>query len=162
MKPVEVSLDKVDRRILNLIQDEFPIDSRPYKVIGERAGITEEEVIARLNRLVENDIVRRIGGIFDSRSIGYRGTLCAVAVEPDRLEKVVSIINDYSEITHNYLRDHDYNVWFTVLAQTKNDIDAILNEIKINTGIGEILELPAEKYYKIKVKFNVGEGNHTQ
>ncbi len=159
--PVAMELDRIDKQILNLIQDKFPVCSRPFKTIGDKIGVPEEEIISRLENLVKNDIVRRIGGIFDSRSIGYRGTLCAVKVADHMFKEVVDVINGYDEITHNYLRNHDYNVWFTVLARAQEEIDAILDAIKRKTGIKEILDLPAERYYKIKVKFNVEESNHT-
>lgn len=150
-------LDSKDRELLNLIQTAFPISPTPYAELGRALGMSEDEVLARLARLKEGKIIRRLGGIFDSRRLGYKGTLCAMRVPAERVDEVAEVVNSYLEVTHNYLRDHAYNMWFTALALSEERLQEILKEIKTRTGIREIMTLPARKIYKIEVKFNVSE-----
>ncbi|AEF94394.1 putative transcriptional regulator, AsnC family [Desulfotomaculum nigrificans CO-1-SRB] len=150
-----MELDHIDRRLLNLVQSEFPICLEPYRVLAERLGISEQEVLDRLEHLMKQDIIRRLGGVFDSRKLGYKGTLCAIKVPPDRIEEVAAVVNSYIGITHNYLRDHEYNMWFTVLAQSPAKVEQILAEIKQATGIEDIINLPSKRFFKVLVNFDV-------
>lgn len=150
-----MQLDNTDRRLLNLIQTDFPICSKPYFVLGDKLGISEDEVLQRLEQLMSNDIIRRLGGVFDSRKLGYKGTLCAIKVPTERIDEVAEVINSYIGITHNYLRDHQYNMWFTILAQSPKKVEQLLQEIKEKTGINELINLPSERFFKILVSFNV-------
>ncbi|MTI82561.1 MAG: Lrp/AsnC family transcriptional regulator [Firmicutes bacterium] len=148
-------LDNLDRELLNRIQHGFPVVPEPYKDLANQLDIMEEEVINRLRAMIDAGVIRRLGGIFDSRRVGYTGTLCALKVPEDKIESVAEVINEYSGITHNYLRDHEYNMWFTLLAQSTERIDQILDEIREKTKIEEILSLPASRIFKIKVNFKV-------
>ncbi len=150
-----MQLDHIDRRLLNLVQTDFPICPEPYRVLGEKLGITEQEVLNRLERLVQQDIIRRLGGVFDSRKLGYSGTLCAIRVPQDRIEEVAAVINSYIGITHNYLRNHEYNMWFTILAQSTEKVEKILKEIEEKTGIQDIINLPSQRFFKVMVNFDV-------
>lgn len=150
-----MQLDHIDRRLLNLIQTDFPICPEPYRALGDTLGIPEQEVLNRLERLVQQDIIRRLGGVFDSRKLGYRGTLCAIKVPTHRIDEVAAIINSYIGITHNYLRDHEYNMWFTILARTPGKVERILKEIEEETGIQDIINLPSERFFKVLVSFDV-------
>lgn len=150
-----MQLDHLDRRLLNLVQSEFPICPQPYQVLAEQLGITEQEVLQRLERLMQQDVIRRLGGVFDSRKLGYKGTLCAVKVPQDRIDEVAAVINSYLGITHNYLRDHEYNMWFTILAQSPAKVEQILKEIKEKTGIEDIINLPSQRFFKVLVNFDV-------
>ena len=152
-----MQLDQTDRRLLNLIQAEVPLCPEPYKVLAEKLGVTEQEVLDRLERLMQQDIIRRLGGVFDSRKLGYKGTLCAIKVPADRIDEVASVINNYIGITHNYLREDEYNMWFTVLAQSPDKVQQILTEIKDKTGIEDIIDLPSQKFFKVLVNFKVNE-----
>ncbi|MCL2766165.1 MAG: AsnC family transcriptional regulator [Peptococcaceae bacterium] len=149
------TLDPLDKELLNIIQEGFPIVPEPYALLGERLGLSGADVLERLQRLVSLGIIRRLGPVFESRKLGYRGTLCAMTVPYDRLEEVAAIVNAFPGITHNYLREHRKNVWFTVLAAGNEELEEILSQIMDRTGINEILELPAEKVYKINVKFKI-------
>ena len=151
----ELSIDAIDRDILNEIQSHFPIEERPYQVIGERLGITEEEVIERVRRLKDSGVIRRIGGNFHSHRLDFTSTLCAAKVPQEKLEDFVAVVNGYSGVTHNYLRNHPYNVWFTFIAENMEVIEKSLKDISDKTGVRDILNLPAEKMFKIKVHFNV-------
>ncbi|MEM3092753.1 MAG: AsnC family transcriptional regulator, partial [Candidatus Nitrosocaldus sp.] len=108
-------LDAVDREILNIIQWEFPLVARPFLVIGERLGISEEEVIARIRRLKDEQIIREIDAIFDTRRLKYKSALVAMSVEQSRIEYVAEAVNRHPGVSHNYERDDpNYNLWFTI------------------------------------------------
>jgi DNA-binding Lrp family transcriptional regulator len=153
-KPIN-ELDALDKSLLNTIQDGFPLVPEPYRVIGERLGLTSEAVRERLQRLMDRGIIRRLGPVFESRKLGYRGVLCAMTAPPERLEEIAAVVNSFPGITHNYVREHAWNMWFTVLAANEAELAEVLDQIRRRTGIEEIMELPAEKVYKIKVKFDV-------
>ncbi|MCD6305212.1 MAG: AsnC family transcriptional regulator [Deltaproteobacteria bacterium] len=148
-------MDQTDRKILNEIQSDFPIAHRPYQELGERLGLTEDEVMARVGRLKEKGIIRRIGGNFHSSRLNFVSTLCAAKVPQDKIETFVDAVNRHPGVTHNYLRNNSYNIWFTFIAQDMNIIENALKEIVEETGIEEILNLPAKQVYKIKVDFAV-------
>jgi len=151
-------LDALDRRLLNLVQDEFPLTPRPYLELAKRLGLSETEVIARLRELKKKGIIRRIGAVFDLRKLGYVSTLCALKVPPERLEEVVRIVNSFPGITHNYLREDEYNMWFTLIGPSRQHLEEMLEEIKTRTGLTELLELPAERPFKIRVNFDFKDG----
>ncbi len=148
-------MDDKDRAILNEIQSEFPISSRPYRKVGERIDLSESEVFERVKRLKADGVIRRIGGNFDSRRLDFRSTLCAARVPEEDVEDFVRVVNAYSGVTHNYQRNHDYNVWFTFIAPSMSHIEEALEEISKATGTTEIVNLPAVKRFKIKVDFEV-------
>lgn len=150
-----MKLDNIDKKLLNLIQTNFPLSPEPYRELGETLGIREDEVIARIKHLLDNGVIRRLGGIFDSRKLGYSGTLCTMKVTGDRIDEVAAVVNAFPGVTHNYLREHSFNMWFTLLAQSKENLDEILNRIRERTGIEEIITLPAENIFKIRVNFDL-------
>lgn len=147
-------MDTIDKKLLNLMQNEIPINKRPFKLLGEKLMITENEVLKRVNKLKEDGIIRRIGGIFNSRKMGYTSTLCAAKVPEDKIEKVALFINEYYEVTHNYIREDEYNMWFTVITNSDESLNNILKEIKEKTKLEEIISLPAVKLFKVKVALN--------
>jgi DNA-binding Lrp family transcriptional regulator len=148
-------VDELDRKILNLIQTGFPIASRPFREIGERVGISEEEAIQRVKALKSNGAIRRIGGSFDSRKLGFFSTLCAAKVPPKKLKRFNQVINSYPGVTHNYTRNHAYNIWFTFIGESHEAVSHALEEIAQKTGVEEILSLPARRTFKIKVNFEL-------
>ena len=150
----DANLDAVDKRILDLIQSGFPLVPRPYAAIGEHAGIGEEEAFARVRSLRERGVVRRIGANFQSGKIGFRSTLCAAKVPPEALDAFITAVNAEPGVTHNYLRGHAYNVWFTYIGPSVEHIEEALARITAATGVA-ILNLPAERLYKIKVDFRM-------
>jgi len=149
-------MDDMDKKILNEIQSDFPLSSRPYEELGRRLHVAESEIIERVARLKREGIIRRIGGNFHSGRLNFSSTLCAAKVPHDKLESFVEVVNRYPGVTHNYLRSHEYNVWFTFIAPTMTEIENALREIAEETGVEEILNLPAAKMFKIKVDFEVG------
>ena len=148
-------MDETDRSILNEIQSDFPISSRPYHDLGARLNLTEDEVIKAVGRLKDEGIIRRIGGNFNSSSLNFKSTLCAARVPKEKVALFVEVVNEYPGVTHNYLRDNTYNIWFTFIAQDMTYIDDALKEISEKTGITRILNLPAERMFKVKVDFEV-------
>lgn len=148
-------LDETDKAILNLIQSNFPISSRPYLVIADRLGFAEDDVIKRLKKLKKNGIIRRIGGNFVPEKLGFVSTLCAAVVPEEKMESFAKIINRYPGVTHNYLRDGSFNVWFTFIAPSMKEINTNLKHISKETGVNEIINLPATKVFKIKAHFDL-------
>jgi DNA-binding Lrp family transcriptional regulator len=146
-------LDDLDRAILNEIQSHFPIESRPYAEVGRRVGASEAEVLARVTAMTDAGIIRRLGANFTSRKLGYTSTLVAVRVDPEKLDHFVAVVNRYPGVTHNYLRRHRYNVWFTLIAESEERLQQILTEISRTSGVTELLSLPAQEIFKIKVDF---------
>ncbi len=148
-------LDTVDSAILNRIQSDFPITSRPYLAVAEELGLTEKEVLGRVAQLKEAGIIRRIGGNFVPGKLGFVSTLCAARVPADKIEHFAEIVNRYPGVTHNYQRDNKYNVWFTFISPSMKEIEANLEKIAADTGVHDILNLPATKVFKIKAQFDV-------
>jgi DNA-binding Lrp family transcriptional regulator len=148
-------MDDIDRKLLNEIQSNFPVTQRPCKDLGVRLSCSEDTILTRIKRLKKEGIIRRIGGNFNSQRIGFTTTLCAARVPDDTIEEFVRVVNKYPGVTHNYLRDHHYNIWFTFVAPTMKVIDRYIEEIMKHTGVEEILNLPAVKRFKILVNFNL-------
>jgi len=148
-------MDDIDRKILNEIQSGFPVSPRPYLDLGGRLGITEDETINRVKRLKKEGLIRRIGGSLNSRQLGFKSTLCAARVPEDRIDDFVEKVNSYRGVTHNYLRKGGYNIWFTFIAPSASDIENALKEISEKTGVYDILNMPAERMFKIKVDFDI-------
>jgi len=147
-------MDEIDKKLLNLMQHEISIDKRPFKLLGEKLYITEKDVLSRINKLKEEGLIRRVGGIFDSRKLGYTSTLCAAKVPENKINEVAACINEYCEVTHNYLREDEYNMWFTVITHSQESLNDILKEIKEKTTLSEIMSLPSIKLFKVKVALN--------
>ena len=150
-----VLLDELDRLILNEIQSNLPIEPRPYQVLAEKLKCSEEEVLRRVQEMKDRDLIRRIGANCNSRKLGYTSTLCAAKVPSHLMERFVEVVNSYTGVTHNYRREHEYNIWFTLIAPSKGEIKRILSEISDLTGVEEVISLPAERLFKIQVEFEV-------
>ena len=150
------ALDATDRRILDIIQTDFPLAPRPYAVLGERLGMPEEEVFARVRALREKKIIRRLGANFQSAKLGFVSTLCAAKVPGEKLDAFIAAVNAEPGVTHNYLRDHTYNVWFTLITASPEAREAVLRDLEERTGVA-ILNLPATKLFKIRVDFRMDD-----
>ncbi len=149
-------MNPVDSKLLNIIQKEFPLSPRPYKELGDRLGLKEEEVIEKIIAFKEKGLVRRIGGIFDPRGLGYRSTLVALEVLPEKLEEIAHQVNRFSEVTHNYQRDHRFNLWFTLIAPGEDRIEEIIQTIGNNPAVVNWMNLPFLKLFKIGTYFEMG------
>jgi siroheme decarboxylase len=148
-------LDRIDRSILNEMQSHFPLKIRPYQEIAKRLGLDEAEVLEKVKKMTEGGIIRRIGANFNSRKLGFTSTLCAAKVPADKLPLFVSVVNRFPGVTHNYERPGEYNIWFTFIAESSEIIDAALADIKEQTGISDLISLPATRLFKIRVDFEV-------
>ena len=149
------AMDDTDKAIVNRIQSNFPIKSRPYWTIGEEFGFSEQEVLKRISRLKQIGIIRRIGGNFVPAKLGFVSTLCAACVPEDKIEQFAETVNRFSGVTHNYQRENRYNVWFTFIAPSREIIAENLESISRRTGVEDIIDLPATKVFKIRAKFKL-------
>ena len=155
-------LDNTDKKLLDIVQDAFPLTSEPYREMASLLGVSEENVLLRLKRLKDEGIIRRMGAIFDSKKLGYCSTLCAMRVPARRVDEVARIVNEHPGVTHNYLRNDEYNVWFTITARSQQELDRIMDEIRKKSGIQALIDLPAVRTFKIRVRFQMADERKTQ
>lgn len=149
-------LDPLDRVLLQRVQDDFPLEPRPYRVIGEALGMPEQEVLERLADLSRRGVIRHIAPILEPGSLGIRAsTLVAMRVPEERMHKVAGIVNEYDGVSHNYRRDGEYNLWFTVAAMGEEELQRILEEIMWRSMIPPrgVLNLPIVRRFKLDVRF---------
>ncbi|MBQ7454487.1 MAG: AsnC family transcriptional regulator [Selenomonadaceae bacterium] len=148
-------LSTFDKALLNLLQGDIPICSHPFAEMASRLGTDEGTVLARLRELKEAGFLRRIGTFFDSNRLGYQGTLVALKVAPSAVDTVAQAVNRYPGATHNYEREDQYNLWFTLLTPNAEYESNILAEIRSLNGVEDMLRLKANKKYKINVQFKL-------
>ena len=146
-------MDEIDRKLVNALQGGFPISERPCAEVGERLGLGEDEVIARLECLLEARMLSRFGPMYDAERLGGAVTLAAVAVPEERFEEVAAIVNGFPEVAHNYARTHALNMWFVVATESPARIDEVLREIKAMTGL-DVLNLPKLEEYFLELKLS--------
>ncbi len=151
------NLTPLDRELLNLLQSDFPLTGRPFAALGERLGLGEEEVMSRVAALKESGIIRRIGGIFDSGKLGFTSTLVALQVEEGKLREVAAAVSAYAGVTHNYRREHEFNLWFTLVTSSAEERERTLKEIEALPGVRALRNLPALRLFKIGVNFDMWE-----
>lgn len=149
------ALTDFDKRLLNLLQGNLPVCSRPFARLGEMLDTTEEHVLSRLDDLKRAGYLRRIGTFFNSEQLGYHGTLIALRVAEQHLVDVVQVINRCAGATHNYEREGKYNLWFTLLTSSHAAEEKILADIAALPGVEGLMSLRANKRYKINVQFNL-------
>lgn len=148
-------LTSFDKSLLNLLQGNLPVCSHPFAALADELGTDEQTVLARLQMLKQEGYLRRIGTFFNSNKLGYKGTLVALRVEPDKIETVAEAINRYPGATHNYEREGRYNLWFTLLTPCLETEKKILDEVEALPGVEDLLNLKANKKYKINVQFKL-------
>jgi DNA-binding Lrp family transcriptional regulator len=148
-------LDNIDKQILNDIQWTFPLVDRPFLELVNRYHITEEEVIQRVKTLKDIGIIRQISAIFDTRKLGYKSALVAFSVDKNKIDYVANEINKHPGVSHNYERNHDYNVWFTLAVSPDGDMKADLDKMASLDGVSKYRVLPTLKMYKIGVKLDM-------
>ena len=151
-----MQLTNFDKDLLNLLQSDLPICDHPFAKLADELDSDEETVLTRLRELKDEGYLRRIGTFFNSAKLGYKGTLLAAKVEPDKMADVAEAINQYPGITHNYQREGNYNLWFTLITPNPETEQKIVAEIQQLDGIdGDLLNLKANKKYKINVQFKL-------
>lgn len=152
-----MQLDIRDRKLLNLIQTDFPLTREPFADLARQLGTSAEEVIQRIARLKEIGIIRLIGPVIDSRSLGFHTTLVAMKVADANLEKAEQVISSYPGISHGYEREYHFNVWFTLALPPASDVKMELRKLTKSTGAEITFSLPAIKVFKIGAYFDMDE-----
>ena len=150
--PESDRMDEIDKMILNLIQEEFPLTPRPFAGIGAQAGISEANALLRVQKLKEEGYIRRIGPVLEPGKLVYVSTLCGVRVEEAILPDVVRAVNTLPGVTHNYEREGELNLWFTVTAKSPEEIDAFLSGLEKSFDL-TIHRFPKKRVFKIKTYF---------
>lgn len=147
-------LDPIDRAILNRYQGGFPICERPYQAAAETLGISEQELIQRLERMLAQKQLSRFGPMYHAERLGGGLSLCAMRIPEDRYEQVTEQVNSFPEVAHNYARDHAFNMWFVLATETPERIDSVLQEIEQRTGF-QVYNMPKLQEFFIGLKFEV-------
>lgn len=152
-----VPLDELDKRLLNLMQSEFALDPRPYAQVAASAQTTESEVLRRVERLLDERIIRQITPIFDTRALGYDSMLVAARVDPENPQRAASVINAHPGVSHNYLRNHEFNLWFTIAIEpdSKLGLEGTLDVLAHEAGAESIRQLPTLKLFKINMNLEM-------
>ncbi|MEF2964810.1 AsnC family transcriptional regulator [Paenibacillus sp. M1] len=153
-----MELDAKDRALLNRLQEGLPLAERPWDRVAEELEMETEEVLARMGKLREDGLIRRMGGVFNPSKLGYSGRLYAMEVPEELYYGVAAIVNSYKGVTHNYRRRSRLNMWFTLSARTEEERAGILDSIRSAASGARIYEFPAERMYKLKVFLNMEEG----
>ncbi len=149
-------MDLIDRKLLNLIQSRFPLVERPYLALGDELGLGEAEVISRLDELKRQNVVRQISAIFDTRRLGYKTTLVAMAYELERLHQGALFINRHPGVSHNYAREGSYyNLWFTLAVPPDGDLESVVAWMARETGALNYRVMPTLRFFKIGVNFDM-------
>ncbi|MGI0005237.1 MAG: Lrp/AsnC family transcriptional regulator [Nitrososphaera sp.] len=148
-------MDETDKKLLNDIQWVFPLVDRPYAEIAAKHGLSEDEVMRRVSVLKGLGLIRQINAIFDTRRLGYKSALIAFAVKPDKLDGVADRINEHPGVSHNYERNHEYNMWFTLAVPPGEEMKDELDRMAALDGVMKYRLLPTLKMYKIGVKLDM-------
>ena len=142
-------MTELEQLLLSVVQDAFPLEERPYLVLAEQLGSDEQSVFAAVENLRQSGIIRRIGGVYDSKALGFISRLCAGNVPKSALDAFAAAVNKIPAITHNYVRSHEYNVWFTVIAQSEAEIQKIVDDVCAKTELHNVHILSATEKFKI-------------
>jgi DNA-binding Lrp family transcriptional regulator len=155
-----IPLDELDKRLLNLMQGSFPIAPRPYARVAELAEISEQEAMARVQHLLDQRIVRQVTPIFDTRALGYSSMLVAAKVDPENPHRAAKVINAHPGVSHNYLRNHEFNLWFTIATEPGSPLglDGTLEVLAREAGAESVRQLPTLKLFKIRMDLEMEGG----
>jgi siroheme decarboxylase len=155
-----IPLTDLDKRLLNLMQGSFPIIERPYAHVASEAGVTEDEVLQRVQRLLDERIIRQVTPIFDTRALGYSSMLVAAKVDPENPWRAATIINEHPGVSHNYLRNHEFNIWFTIATEPDSPLglERTLEVLAELAGAESIRQLPTLKLFKIRMDLEMEGG----
>lgn len=148
-------MEPSDARLLTRAQSGFPIEARPFRQIGDELGMPEQDVLDRLRRLKAGGLIRRIGATFHADRLGYVSTLVGMQVPGERIESVAEFVGRFPEVTHNYERDGDWNLWFTLVAPSAERLAAVLDAVRGVAPGCRLVSLPAKRRYKVRVEFDL-------
>ncbi|MDZ4247482.1 MAG: Lrp/AsnC family transcriptional regulator, partial [Dehalococcoidia bacterium] len=154
-----MELDLVEKQLLNEIQNEVPLVGRPFRDMGFKVGLDEDEVIRRVHYLKESGFLREVRAIIEWKKLGYQSTLVAMEIPPDQLERAADIINKHPGISHNYARNHRYNMWFTLTVPPPSELESVIRELAGQAGATAVVNLPAVKVFRIKAFFDMLNNN---
>ena len=158
-----IALDHMDRTLVNLLQSSFPLSETPFAELGTQLDLHEEEVLRRTEQLRDNNIIRILGPVFNSRALGYQSTLITMQVPDTQIDQAAEIINRHPGVGHNYQRDHHYNLWFTLASRGADELQRDIRKLSRKVGPEALLELPATRLFKIRLFFDLeGNGNHSE
>lgn len=146
-------MNDFDKRLLDDFQRDFPLVPRPFAAIGERVGMSEDEVLDAYRRFADERYISRIGAVIKPNAVGV-STLAAMAVPKERLEEVAQLVTSYDEVNHNYEREHRFNLWFVAAADTSAGLRAVLDDIAAKTGLA-VMDLPIVKDYHLDLGFKL-------
>jgi siroheme decarboxylase len=148
-----IPLDDLDRRLLNLMQGSFPITARPFRHVAELGGVDEADVMSRVQRLLDKRIIRQVTPIFDTRALGYSSMLVAAKVDPENPHRAAQVINEHPGVSHNYLRNHEFNLWFTIATEpdSKLGLEGTLEVLAREAKAESVRQLPTLKLFKIRM-----------
>jgi siroheme decarboxylase len=148
-----VPIDETDKRVLNLMQGRFPLEPRPYTAVAREAGLGEDEVMRRVQALLDNRIIREITPIYDTRALGYASMLVAAKVDAEHPHRAARVISEHPGVSHNYLRNHEFNLWFTIAVEEESrlGLQGTLDVLQDLTGAESIRQLPTLKLFKIRM-----------
>jgi DNA-binding Lrp family transcriptional regulator len=155
-----IPLDELDKKLLNLMQGRFPIEPRPFLRVAQLAEVTEAEVLRRVQRLIDERIIRQVTPIFDTRALGYASMLVAAKVDPENPHRAAKVINAHPGVSHNYLRNHDFNIWFTIATEpdSKLGLEGTLEVLAAEAGAESVRQLPTLKMFKIRMDLEMEAG----
>jgi DNA-binding Lrp family transcriptional regulator len=148
-------LDDLDRELLNAVQWDFPLEARPFAVLAERLGVDEPTIRARVAKVKESGVLRQLSAIFDTRALGYSSALVAAKVDPERIDAAAAVISKHPGVSHNYKRNHEYNLWYTVAVPPGDSLDEHIDVLHRESGSRVTRTLPTIKLYKIGVKLDM-------
>jgi len=148
-------LEEIDRELLNAVQWDFPLEPRPYAALGERLGLSEPEVRARVAHVKELGVLRQLSAIFDTRALGYGSSLVAAKVDPDRVDEAAEVVSAHPGVSHNYKRNHDFNLWYTVAVPPGDSLEEHVDVLHRDSGARVTRRLPTLELYKIGVKLDM-------
>ncbi|MCB1851392.1 MAG: AsnC family transcriptional regulator [Gammaproteobacteria bacterium] len=147
-------MDKIDHAIINRLQQSFPITDRPYLREAEALGISEGELIQRLQAMLEHKQLSRFGPMYHAERLGGGLSLCAIRVPKEDFERVTAQVNSFAEVAHNYARNHEFSMWFVLATETPERIDSVIEEIEQLTGY-RVYNMPKEKEFFVGLRFEL-------
>ncbi|MDX6623378.1 MAG: siroheme decarboxylase [Solirubrobacterales bacterium] len=155
-----IPLDETDKRLMNLLQSSFPLDPEPFALVASEAEMELDDVLARTRRLLENRIIREITPIFDTRALGYESMLVAAKVDSDNPQRAAKIVNAHPGVSHNYLRTHEFNLWFTIATPPDSELglSGTLQALMAEAGAESMRELPTLTLFKINMNLEMEKG----
>jgi DNA-binding Lrp family transcriptional regulator len=155
-----IALDDVDRKLLNLMQGSFPIAPRPYQRVAELGEVSQQEVMRRVQHLLDKRIIRQVTPIFDTRALGYSSMLVAAKVDPEHPHRAAQVINAHPGVSHNYLRNHEFNLWFTIATEpdSKLGLEGTLEVLAEEAGAESVRQLPTLRLFKIRMDLEMEGG----